>query len=416
MRARSIGLLLALALAGAGALAQPERPSTGPRRLPPPPGGTHSAQVVDADTPLFAAPRGGSERLGTLARGTRVPIRARLDAPGCDGVWLQVGHEAYVCDRHVELSPLPPAGQRHPTVAPGELLPYAYGFVTTDGTRTFAHPSDYFADEYFSALGAGFGVILDGREVYDGVPFVRTRRQLYIEAHQVRPARGSGFAGVAIEAGAPLDLAWVTRANARIHTARNGPVTRRAGSREVLHVAAEDRGWLALKDGTFVRARDVARAQPSPRPESAPTGADWTGTWIDIDVDEQTLVAYRGDRPVYATLVSTGRARPTHATPKGEHRLWVKLAYSDMDNLEREDLAENYALERVPWVQYFEGANGLHAAFWHDDFGRRKSHGCVNLAPRDARFLFDFTEPSLPVGWTAIFPREGTPATIVRVR
>ena len=94
----------------------------------------------------------------------------------------------------------------------------------------------------------------------------------------------------------------------------------------------------------------------------------------------------------------------------------MKLAYSDMDNLERDDVSENYALERVPWVQYFEGANGLHAAFWHDDFGRRKSHGCVNLSPRDARTLFDFTEPALPTGWTAIFPQPDTPATIVRVR
>lgn len=386
------------------------------RRLPPPPRGTRSAEVVDADTPLFAEPRGGAERLGTLARGTRVPIQARLDAPGCDGVWLKVGREAFVCDRHMQLSREAPAGTRHPSVEPGAILPYDYAFIATDGTRAFAHPSDYFADEYHSALGQGFGVILSGRTLYDGVPFVKTRRQLYIQADQIRPARGSGFQGVAIEEGQPLDLAFTKRRNVSIHERRSGRVTRRAGHREVLHVAAEHRGWLELKDGTWVRRRDVHLAAPSERPESAPEGDDWEGTWIDVSIAEQVLVAYRGDRAVYATLVSTGRNRPTHATPLGEHRLWVKLAFSDMDNLERDDVSENYALERVPWVQYFEGANGLHAAFWHDDFGRRKSHGCVNLSPRDARYLFDFTEPSLPVGWTAVFPREGQHATIVRVR
>ncbi|MAQ13950.1 MAG: hypothetical protein CMN30_04040 [Sandaracinus sp.] len=402
--------LVTLAALAVGAGAQE------PTRLPPPPTGTRSAEVVDADTPMFGAPRGGAARLGTLARGTRVPVQARFRGPGCTGTWLQVGRDAYLCDRHTEYSARPPAGERHPSVAPGDLLPYDYAFVTTDGTRTFAHPSDYFADEYFSALGAGFGVILSGQTVYDGVPFVRTRRQLYIEANQVRHARGSGFQGVALGPEDPLDLAWVTRRDARIHERRAGRVTRRAGLREVLHVRDEARGWLELTDGTWIRRRDVARAEPSERPESAPADPEWRGTWIDVDVSEQVLVAYRGDRAVFATLVSTGRARPSHETPKGEHRLWVKLAYSDMDNLERDDVSENYALERVPWVQYFEGANGLHAAFWHDDFGRRKSHGCVNLSPRDARTLFDFTEPALPTGWTAIFPQPDTPATIVRVR
>ncbi len=86
-----------------------------------------------------------------------------------------------------------------------------------------------------------------------------------------------------------------------------------------------------------------------------------------------------------------------------------------MDKIEREDHEKNEAHERVPWVKYFEGANGLHAAFWHEEFGRRKSHGCVNLAPRDARVFFDFTEPALPPGWTAIFPTPDARTTHVSV-
>ena len=87
-----------------------------------------------------------------------------------------------------------------------------------------------------------------------------------------------------------------------------------------------------------------------------------------------------------------------------------------MDDLERDDVERNYAIERVPWVQYFKGDAGLHAAFWHDAFGSRRSHGCINLSPRDARFLFEFTEPYLPDGWQAVFPIDGAPGTLVRVR
>ncbi|MBC7171427.1 MAG: L,D-transpeptidase, partial [Polyangiaceae bacterium] len=60
--------------------------------------------------------------------------------------------------------------------------------------------------------------------------------------------------------------------------------------------------------------------------------------------------------------------------------------------------------------------NGLHAAFWHDAFGERRSHGCVNLSPSDARYIFEFTQPALPPGWEALLPGDRERATVVRVR
>jgi hypothetical protein len=56
----------------------------------------------------------------------------------------------------------------------------------------------------------------------------------------------------------------------------------------------------------------------------------------------------------------------------------------------------------VPWVEYFEGGYALHAAYWHDDFGRPRSHGCVNLSPIDARRIFFWTDPPLPDAWHAV--------------
>ncbi len=47
-------------------------------------------------------------------------------------------------------------------------------------------------------------------------------------------------------------------------------------------------------------------------------------------------------------------------------------------------------------MQYFEDGYALHGAYWHDRFGVPKSHGCINLAPEDARRLFFFTEPEVP--------------------
>jgi lipoprotein-anchoring transpeptidase ErfK/SrfK len=77
---------------------------------------------------------------------------------------------------------------------------------------------------------------------------------------------------------------------------------------------------------------------------------------------------------------------------------------------------DRYSIDDVPWTQYFEGSIALHGAFWHDRFGLRRSHGCVNLAPLDARWLFAFTGPHLPQGWVAAYPTKHALGTVVRVR
>lgn len=408
---RGILLLSFLGLIAAGALAQSLEPGT---PLTPPPAGTRSIEIIHADAPVFLAPQRGATRRGTLARGARFPVLRRVAGTGCSTrSWVEFAPGTYVCEGDVRFTRSAPQTRPHPQLEEGAILPHDYAFVGFDGTRAFAHPSDYFADQYIEALGEGFGVIVTAQTIYEGVPFVRTRRRVYIEADQVRHARGSQFHGLELIDGA-LDVAWVKNRAARVYERRNGRVSRRAGQREVVHVVQSERGWAELNDGTWMRERDLAIARREPRPEQIPEHS----TWMDVDIANQILVAYRGDTPTYATLVSTGRRGRHHETPTGVHRIWVKLAFSDMDNLERDDVETNYAIERVPWVQYFEGSNGLHAAFWHDEFGRRKSHGCVNLSPQDARALFDLSEPQLPSGWTAIFPRPAgeEPATYVHVR
>jgi hypothetical protein len=62
-----------------------------------------------------------------------------------------------------------------------------------------------------------------------------------------------------------------------------------------------------------------------------------------------------------------------------------------------------YSIEDVPWVMYFEGSFALHGAFWHNLFGFMRSHGCVNMAPADARWVFLWSEPQLPPGWHGIY-------------
>lgn len=74
-----------------------------------------------------------------------------------------------------------------------------------------------------------------------------------------------------------------------------------------------------------------------------------------------------------------------------------------------------YSIENVPWVMYFRDSFALHGAFWHSGLGAVRSHGCVNLSPDDARWLFHWTSPTLPDGWHAVFATERDPGTRVYV-
>ncbi len=127
--------------------------------------------------------------------------------------------------------------------------------------------------------------------------------------------------------------------------------------------------------------------------------------WIDLSIRRQLLVAYEGKRPVYATLVSTGRGRmhdpeQTDATVRGTFMIHAKHLSGTMDGDPSSD--DTFDLRDVPYIQYFHQGYALHGAYWHDDFGRARSHGCINLAPVDAAWLFEWTHPQLPQRWHGV--------------
>lgn len=148
-------------------------------------------------------------------------------------------------------------------------------------------------------------------------------------------------------------------------------------------------------------------ADPGPRPE----GVGDQDLWVDVELGQQALMVRRGDALEYFTVVSTGAA--PMGTPKGTYRITGTWAHKDMAS--REGADDPYHVEDVPWTLVFRPSYALHGAYWHWGFGRTASHGCVNLAPRDAKWLFDRVGPALPDGWLTIHPREDE-GTVVRIR
>jgi hypothetical protein len=177
----------------------------------------------------------------------------------------------------------------------------------------------------------------------------------------------------------------------------------------------DKRSYFELADGAgYLRDLDITTTKPGPRPADVKPDEKW----IDVNVTTQSLVAFVGDKPAYATLVSSGRhddedKTQDHRTPKGDFRIREKHVAATME----QDTATDgpYSIQDVPWIQYFHGGYALHGAFWHSRFGHERSHGCVNLAPIDARELFGWTGPRLPPGWHGVKATDANPGTRVIV-
>ncbi|HZO13124.1 MAG TPA: L,D-transpeptidase, partial [Polyangiaceae bacterium] len=162
-----------------------------------------------------------------------------------------------------------------------------------------------------------------------------------------------------------------------------------------------ERRFVTTEDGTYLRTRDLAIVV---KPSELPNIARKNTKWIDISIQRQVLVLYEGKKPIFATMVSTGKdgigdPETTHSTPRGIFRIRDKHVTATMSS---QQLGEEFELTDVPWTQYFQHGYALHAAYWHSEFGRPRSHGCVNLSPLDAYRIFQWTTPELADNWHGV--------------
>ena len=119
---------------------------------------------------------------------------------------------------------------------------------------------------------------------------------------------------------------------------------------------------------------------------------------IIVDLMTQSLTAYEADRIVFMSRVSSGiRLREGgFATPKGYYRTTRKRPCRHMSN-PANDYGRGFDLPGVPWVSYFTSQGvAFHGAYWHNNFGVPYSHGCINMTPQAAKWVYRWTTPTVP--------------------
>jgi lipoprotein-anchoring transpeptidase ErfK/SrfK len=273
---------------------------------------------------------------------------------------------------------------------------------------------------------SGFYVAVDKTFRWNNRSWYKTTRGLVTPSDRFWQTSGSKFKGVELRGQWKLPLAFVfggakTISSYTIDSASNSikpnstfehfAPLQLTGKQQEFHgteyAETEADGW--------VKRSQIRSTSPGPMPTDLKPGE----RWIDVNLTSQTVVLFEGETAVYASLISSGREAKIkdkdHRTPIGEWRIREKHITTTMDGDGSAAGDLPYSIEDVPYVMYFFRSYALHGAFWHANFGSQMSHGCVNLSPLDAKYLFFFADPPLPQGWHGVHATEASPGSRVVV-
>ncbi len=178
----------------------------------------------------------------------------------------------------------------------------------------------------------------------------------------------------------------------------------------------QGRSWYQLRDDQYVDALQYVRAEDLriiPPVEMTPLSPDVEDKRIEIDTLKQMLFAYENGTLVFSTRCSTGArfnvdglGLVDFTTPKGKFNVIRKRPRRHMMGFQ--ERSDGYDLPGVPFPSYFtpEGV-AIHGAYWHNDFGRQRSHGCVNVLPDAAQWFYCWTRPVTAYEDALVEVREG---------
>lgn len=398
---------------------RPDPPMLGHRNPEQPARGwTHLARTDGFRIPLFdtfTSPRKviARTRRGTIMNARPAKTKRKCYAHGRHGRWYEVDAGGYVCtssgytiSKRVDpLDQVPPKLDRP--------LPFEYGRVIEKGApRLSRRPTEaearaLLAEEYDAVPEAllvermygDFFMAVVGKAEIGGGTWYETSHKDWVPAKAVEMRDTPPMIGEKIGDDHDLPLAFV-------HGEGKAPVycladeaLERCGYADK-HARFEPDGYTFVDGEQYVRGpddvlipRDRIRVAKRRARGDVPRGEKW----VHIDLDEQTLVAYEGDTPVYATLVSSGK--PGRDTPTGLYRVQRKYLSKTMRG--RDKIEGIYHVEEVPWTLYYRGAYAVHGAYWHNTFGNTRSHGCTNVPPADARWLYNWATPDMKPQWHA---------------
>jgi hypothetical protein len=331
-----------------------------------------------------------------------LPNVALAEMPDC----LPLGAAAYAQQLAAKGITLPvrplPAAQADPALA---VVNFSYArlkdnvdtpvYASLDDAKAGLNPTRYIAH--------GPLRFISYMETYtppdsDKPRYFRLRSDGWVTADSVSSRVGAvpGFQGLVFSRTPSNAFGWIIPFNPTAETQRtpgllqNDPTGNTYTEYSLVQVydvqTVDGADWVMIGPDEWLEARLVGRVTPRTTPPEGVTGS----RWIEVNLEQQTLAVYDQGQMVFATMIATG-IEPFWTRP-GLFQVREKLAETVMRGAFEADQSDFYYLEDVPWTMYFDDARALHAAYWRARFGFPQSHGCVNLSPGDAHWLFDWAQ------------------------
>jgi hypothetical protein len=431
-----------------------------PRSAPDPPTAKSEARVYAKSRNVWvrSGPSPEMQWLGMLWFGSSVKIRSneRVAGKGCRGSWVPVEPRGWVCvdEERATLDPGDEVLRAISRFAPklSSPTPHRYAWVAQDIRRfeSLAH-AEPFLRAWGSRKGGTFG---HAAPLLPVLPQGLSERRDHIYARSALAYTADGdsldtglllaadlswvarsdvellpevtFQGVELGAQVHLPMAFFRQDDTPVYEQRDGGEFVATGQHfsRLSHIEVEappvsvgrtsyyripnTAHWLRAGETVVIDSREPYPKEFESAPETSPHGpsARREPTWLEISILGGWLLAYEGRRPVYATLISAGRGGTpvagkelvsTASTPTGRFFVNGKFKTATMESSSGPIVHGD-----VPWTQNFSGPHAIHGAYWHNEWGKLKSAGCVNVSPRDGQWLFEFTEPRVPEGWHGV--------------
>lgn len=404
---------------------------------------------------VYRSPTTSSKQRAVLNKDATFAVIERVEGPGCKGEgWASVPGGGYVCLDHTEPSDeplylLPELVEfAHPrpqdwevysaegtydadpsTRAVRGLVPYVYAKVWRKWRGpTYASAEAYArGDRPISYMQSGMKFrFVDAIETEKGTVLARPNGTV-IPSDEIFLYPITEFHGRELDkepAPAGMLPAWVfgyEGGNVRPEPSMSAEVAEVLPYHQPLWVKdtpVDARGhWWEIPDALGPGVPGYVHDQVDIRhwvPREPPAEVTPGELWVDVDLDQQVLALMEGSTPTFVTMVSTGDI--DWDTPQGVFRIYDKMIDTVMASRVGPEDEDYYYVEGVPWTMHFKPRYALHGVFWHWGFGHRASHGCVNLAPRDAQYVFERVGPTMQAGWHTAFETPEDPGTIMRIR
>ena len=395
----------------------------------PPADGPKLGAVVEV-TPVMDRPSTTGKQLGYLHAGALV---ARAEKPfntdKCPGCWYPVRPRGFVCAGETATVDL-----KHPTLvamAQGPKLdqpaPFVYGRLKnesglferdTDKESAVKEVGKLRRRSIIAVVGSWNAMDPEGKMQR----LALTPSGQFVKATDLEPVTGSEFKGVELNDKTELPVAFVVKRGVRAWQVEKGEADKLdpLEFHQVLHLTGKFRTVGPLKywgtaDGRYARHRDVITVR---RRNAWPDFAEGDQKWIDVSIVTNTMVLYEGKKPVFVTLVSTGRDRlgdpkATASTAQGSFELSGKHVTASKFN--PKGIEELFDVYDAPWAIQLTSGQMLIGAPWHNRFGIENGQGQIQMSPHDALRVWQWVEPEVPEGWHGVsLPGEKKVHVVVR--